>query len=86
VLIAVVILLIGPWVLTTLYGAKYEASGPVLQIHVLALPFVFMAAVFSKFIIAENALFASLTRNTLGAVLNIALNFLLIPHWGILGS
>lgn len=86
VLIAVVLLFIGPWLLTTLYGAQYAASGPVLQIHVLALPFVFMAAVFSKFIIAENVLVASLTRNALGAALNIALNFVLIPSWGILGS
>lgn len=86
VLIALLLLLVGPWLLTALYGVKYAASGPVLQIHVLALPFVFMAAVFSKFIIAENALFASLIRNALGAVLNIALNFLLVPSWGILGS
>ncbi len=86
VLIAATLLVIGPWLLTTLYGAKYADSGPVLQVHVLALPFVFMAAVFSKFIIAENVLVASLTRNALGAGLNIALNFLLIPAWGILGS
>ncbi len=86
VLIAAVLLVVGPWLLTTIYGAKYADSGPVLQIHVLALPFVFMAAVFSKFILAENVLVASLTRNALGAALNIGLNFLLIPTWGILGS
>lgn len=86
VLIAGLLLLIGPWLLTTLYGADYAESGRVLQIHVLALPFFFVGAVASKFIVAENALVASLIASSAGAVLNIGLNFLLIPMLGIEGS
>lgn len=86
VTVAVIVLLIGPWALTLLYGDEYAQSGDVLRIHVLALPFVFMAAVFSKWIIAEDLLFASLMRHALGAVLNVALNFALIPSLGMYGS
>lgn len=84
--IAVVLFFAGPPLLTFLYGEKYAASGAILQVHVLALPFVFMAAVFSKWIIAENLLIASLVRHGFGAALNIGLNFVLIPTMGVVGS
>lgn len=86
ILIAVVVVLVGPWALTLLYGEAYESAGSVLRIHVIALPFVFMGAVFSKWILAEGYLVASLTRHVLGAGLNVGLNVILIPHYGILGA
>lgn len=84
--IAAALWLIGPWLIVTLYGERYAAAGEILQIHVLALPFVFMAAVFSKWIIAEGLLVASLIRHTFGACVNIALNLLLIPDHGLRGA
>jgi len=58
----------------------------VLALHIWASPFVFMGAVYSKWIIAEGYLWSSLLRHSVGAVANIALNFLLIPHWGLNGA
>jgi len=84
--IMVAILTVGPWALELLFGERFAEAGPILRVHALALPFVFMAAVFSKWIIAENRLFASLIRHGLGASLNIALNFALIPTMGLIGS
>lgn len=84
--ISLILVLVGPTALILLYGEEYRASGAVLQVHALALPFVFMAAVFSKWIIAENLLVASLMRHLLGAALNIGLNFVLVPPMGIIGS
>ncbi|MBX0301729.1 flippase [Cryobacterium sp. 1639] len=84
--IASVVLLLGPFALTVLYGEKYAAAGEILQIHVLVLPLVFMAAVFSKWIVAENLLVASLVRHALGGVLNVGLNFWLIPQIGLIGA
>jgi O-antigen/teichoic acid export membrane protein len=86
VAVAAVVFIAGPYAITVLYGERYAAAGGIIQIHVLSLPLVFMAAVFSKWIIAENLLVASLTRHAFGAVLNLALNFLLIPTMGITGS
>ncbi|SEP86397.1 oligosaccharide flippase family protein [Arthrobacter sp. OV608] len=84
--IAAAAFLLGPAFLTLLYGSDYSLSGQILQIHVLALPFVFMGAVFSKWILVEDLLFASLIRHFLGAALNIGLNFLLIPTMGLAGA
>lgn len=84
--IAACVFVLGPLVITLVYGERYSAAGAVLQIHVLALPFVFMAAVFSKWIVAEGHFLASLLRHAAGAVINIALNFALIPPLGITGA
>jgi O-antigen/teichoic acid export membrane protein len=73
-------------IVAVLFGTEYMQSAEVLRIHVLACPFVFMAAVFSKWIIAENKLWLSLGRHIAGAVIAIGLNLLLIPQMGITGS
>jgi O-antigen/teichoic acid export membrane protein len=86
VAVAALVFFVGPPLITLLYGEEYATSGVILQVHVLALPLVFMAAVFSKWIVAEHLLLASLWRHSIGAALNIALNFLLIPQLGVIGA
>lgn len=86
VAIAVAIFLLGPTAISVLYGEKYEAAAEVLRIHILALPFVFMAGVLSKWILAEDVLMASLIRRCAGAALAIGLNLLLVPPLGIKGA
>ncbi|MDI2035763.1 hypothetical protein PJL15_02895 [Paenarthrobacter nitroguajacolicus] len=69
-----------------LFGARYLDSVVILSIHVCATPFVFMAAVYSKWIIAEGLLWVSLLRHGAGAVLNIVLCLALIPLYGGVGA
>lgn len=83
---ATIIYFLGPWVIVVLFGARYEDAGQVLQIHVLALPFVFMGAVLSKWLVAEHLLRFELIRNTAGALANIGLNLMLLPSLGIAGA
>lgn len=74
------------WLVPMLYGDAYAASVDVLRIHVLAAPFAFMAAVSSKWLVAEGLLWASLKRHLAGAATNIALCLLLVPTIGIQGA
>jgi O-antigen/teichoic acid export membrane protein len=69
-----------------LVSADLQPVFGVLAIHIWASPFVFMGAVYSKWIIAEGYLWSSLVRHGVGAIANIALNFVLIPHWGLNGA
>jgi O-antigen/teichoic acid export membrane protein len=69
-----------------LVSAELQPVFGILAIHIWASPFVFMGAVYSKWIIAEGYLWSSLLRHGAGAVANIALNFTLIPHWGLYGA
>jgi O-antigen/teichoic acid export membrane protein len=84
--IAVIVTLICLSPVKHLISADLQPVFGVLAIHIWASPFVFMGAVYSKWIIAEGYLWSSLLRHSVGAVANITLNFLLIPHWGLKGA
>ena len=79
---------LGPWILTQdfLFSDKYADAGPVLVIHIWTLVFVFLGLASSKHLIAENQQRMELNRTMIGAAVNIALNFYLIPRYGIRGA
>lgn len=74
---------VGTIFITVFLDDTYAAAVPILWTLVIACPFVFMAAVYSKWIIAEGVLWASVTRHSIGAAANIALNLALLPVLGI---
>lgn len=86
ILVAGAVGLIGTVVIDLLLGPEYRPAVPVLWIQLATCPFVFMALVYSKWIIAEGTLWLSLVRHSIGAVINIALNLLLIPSFGLVGA
>lgn len=69
-----------------LFGVGYEQSSIILSIHIWAGLFVFMRALLSKWLIAENLLKFSLVTHGLGAVMNIAINWLVIPEYAGVGA
>ncbi len=86
--IALPVALLGPWLLQQdfLFGDAYDAAGPVLQIHVWTLVFVFLGVAASKQLIAENLQRIELYRTIFGAVINMILNYFLIQSHGITGA
>lgn len=76
----------GDQIVVLLFGSEYMSAGPLLRIHVLACPFVFMAAVFSKWILAEGLLWLSLGRHIAGAIVAVILSLTLIPPMGATGA
>lgn len=84
--VAIFVSLVAPWVIQVLYGDAYSDSALILAVHIWAGIFIFMRAAFSKWILIEDALMFSLVTQGCGALLNVALNLLLIPHYGALGA
>jgi O-antigen/teichoic acid export membrane protein len=84
--VAVGVGIVGSIVIRLAFGEAYEESVSLLVIQLAACPFVFMAAVYSKWIIAEGYYWSSLVRHSMGAVANIGLNIMLIPEFGLIGS
>lgn len=80
------VVLIAYPVINFFYGLDYEESYYVLLIHVLAMLFVYVRAAFSKWIVLENLLHYSLLTHLCGAVVNVVLNVVLIPYWGVYGA
>lgn len=69
-----------------LYGEQYIESGVILSIHIWAGIFIFMRALFSKWIIIEDVLMFSLITQGFGALINVVLNLILIPQYGVYGA
>lgn len=75
-----------PWVVSVLYGADYIESGTILRVHIWAFIFVSLGVARSNWLLAENMVKFSMYATLLGAVVNIGLNFWLIPKFAGLGA
>lgn len=69
-----------------LYGSNFNEAGTILAIHIWAAVFVFLGVSRSIWIIIEGFTKIALIGTTLGAILNIVLNFYLIPKYGATGA
>jgi len=69
-----------------LYTDAYSGASAILIIHVWAGIFIFMRALFSKWILIEDALIFSLISHGAGAAVNVFLNLVLIPRYGGQGA
>jgi len=74
------------WIVNLLYGSAYNQSGSVLMIHIWAGVFVFLGVASSKWFLSENLQKYSFYRTLAGAIINIILNYILIPKYGIYGA
>lgn len=68
------------------YGAEFGGATVVLRWHAWAVVFVFLGVARGQFLVNENLTVFYLLTTTLGAGLNIALNYWLIPIHGPLGA
>jgi len=84
--IALSITLFSNSIIEILYGVQYNEAAKVLMVHIWAAIFVFLGCASSRWLLAENLQILSLVNTAIGAITNIALNFILIKNWGIIGA
>jgi PST family polysaccharide transporter len=75
----------GP-VVTLLFGQEYAAAGPVLAVHAWTSVFVLHGQARATWLIAEGYQRLGVVTTSLGAIVNIALNAILIPREGPVGA
>ncbi|MFS4418544.1 flippase [Maribacter sp. 2307ULW6-5] len=80
------VLLLADWGITFLYGPDFDQTASVLKIHIWAGIFVFLGVANQKWFISENLQSYNVVCLGLGMVLNIGLNLLWIPSYGIQGA
>ncbi|OKH11239.1 flippase [[Limnothrix rosea] IAM M-220] len=85
-ILAVPISIFSMWIIPIIYGQEYSQSGIILSIHIWASLFVFMGVASSPWFIAENLTHLSFLRTFLGAIINLFLNYLLIPSYAGVGA
>lgn len=69
-----------------LYGKDFIRAGDLLRIHMVSLVPFSMVYILAQVLIATDNQRVDLTINAVAAVLNAALNFLLIPPFGAMGA
>jgi O-antigen/teichoic acid export membrane protein len=84
--IALPMTFLSDWVVSLLYGEQYNQAGSVLMIYIWAGVFVFLGVASSKWFISENLQKYSFYRTFAGAIINIFLNYILIPRYDIIGA
>lgn len=84
--IMILTVIIAPWVISVLYGADYAESGAILRIHIWAYIFVSLGIARSNWLLAENMVKFPMFAAIMGAVVNIGLNFWLIPRFSGMGA
>ena len=73
-------------IIERLYGAQFAPAGDVLNIHAWSLLFIFVGQVGSRWLVNENLQKMNLNRTLWGMLVNIGLNLVLIPIYGINGA
>jgi PST family polysaccharide transporter len=68
------------------FGPEYAPAGPVLQVLIWAVPLSQLREPPSAALIAAHREDRLLHQNAAGTVLNLALNFTLIPRYGMMGA
>ena len=83
--VAIVITFVSP-LIYKLLTPEYAYAAPTLSVHIWSGVFVFLGAASSQYLIAENFNNLTFIRTGFGAIVNIVLNLLLIPHMGMMGA
>ncbi|MGY6561890.1 MAG: flippase [Luteibaculaceae bacterium] len=77
---------LAPWIMNLLYGASFSGSGAALQVIALGFYPVFLGIATGNYLIVRNLKGFNLLRSFIGLSINVALNFWLIPIYGIVGA
>lgn len=83
---ALVVTLLAHWIIPLLFGVVYQGAAEVLVIHVWCGIFSALAVVSSRHLINIGLQTVLMQRNLLGLLLNVPLNFWLIPRYGAVGA
>ncbi|MBD2148126.1 flippase [Sphaerospermopsis sp. FACHB-1194] len=84
--VAVPMSFISTTIITLLFGNGYAAAGSILGIHIWAAVFVFIGVASNSWFIAEGLTQLAFRRTLMGAVVNVILNWLLIPAYAGVGA
>lgn len=69
-----------------LLGEQYRASAMILKVHSIGLVFIAVSVLTGRWYVMNNLSELALVRQLLTACLNIGLNFIFVPFFGIFGS
>ncbi len=85
-LLVILVILFSDNIILFLFGNEYFESHKILMIHIISSIFVFIGNPVGIWIINENKTKFSLISKSIGLIINVVLNVILIPNYGGLGA
>jgi PST family polysaccharide transporter len=85
-ILSIPLALAASWIVRVAYGDAFSAAAPIVAVHVWSCVFVFLGVARGQWLVAERLQRFYFIVTLAGALINIGLNFLLIPRWGGLGA
>ncbi len=86
IIVAAVTTVLAPYIMGILYGKEFLGGTIILQIYIWAGIWTSITILANSYLIAENHRKVLFVSSLVSMVSNLALNFLLIPRFGIAGS
>jgi O-antigen/teichoic acid export membrane protein len=86
ILVSLFIHFTSPYIINLIYGAEYAGAETVLQVYFWASILVFQGVVAGQAYVTEKLQLYGTLYTAIGAVINIGLNYLLIPIMGVMGA
>ncbi len=69
-----------------IFGPEYMDASNVLRIYIWSGVFMFLSLASTRYLVAEDFTGIAFIRNLIGMILNVAMNYVLIPRYGINGA
>lgn len=86
IIIGASLALVGPWLITTIFGINYVGAGGVLAVLCIGIPFHFLASSVGATLVTGEHMRKKVWCQGAVAVINVGLNLLLIPQFGVYGA
>ena len=86
IFICLMVTIFSPLIVNIMYGQEYANSIPILRLIVWYTTFSYLGSARTIWIMAESKHNYLMFINTAGVILNILLNYILIPIYGIIGA
>ena len=86
IFIAICTMFISDGLITLLFGIEFLAAATVLNIHVWGILFAGLGVACTRWLILEGLQRYRLYRTIMGVIMNVVLNYYLIPDYGIEGA
>lgn len=78
--------ILAPWLVSFLFGAEYSSAIGILQIYVWSSIGLFLGTAITQYFLSENNTMATFYYNLFSMIVNVVLNFILIPRIGFTGA
>ena len=85
-LIAIPLSIVAPWLILKFYGASYFGAIEILRIYIWSGVGLFLTFGINQYLLAENKFKFLFFLNFISMLINVILNFILIPKVGLIGA